>query len=385
MCAELDELHRLKWRGPVFVVDDNFIGNKRRAKELLADVAKWQREHGYPFPFYTEVTLTLADDDSLLQAFREAGFDSVFIGIETPSEESLKETRKFINTKGRVIDKVKKLQSWGFQVSSGFILGFDNDPEDIGDRMIEFIRHLGIPVAMVGLMQALPETDLYDRLKREGRLLSESSGNNTHSFQTNFITKRPMADVSRDYQRILKAVYPSNLSSYFERCKVLRNRWNPPKSRGPVRWSEIRALFSYLALIPFKRYRWSATKFLLQTLFRKPAFFVSAISLSIQGHHFSEITRLAFEAARVERFFSEMRTAFSRRVSQYLNNTAQVSEGILAEYAKSREEILAEARRRMRRLNKDVRQTIRREYEDFIREINEKYQQVYYASRTLNS
>ncbi len=385
MCAELEELYRLKWRGPVFVVDDNFIGDKRRAKEILADVAKWQKRHKYPFPFYTEVTLTLADDDELLHAFREAGFDSVFIGIETPSEESLRETRKHINTKGSVFEKVQKLQHWGMQVSSGFILGFDNDPEDIGDRMIEFIRLLGIPVAMVGLMQALPETDLYDRLKREGRLLSEASGNNTHSFQTNFITKRPMDDVSADYQRILKSVYPSDLSSYFERCAALRNRWNSPKTRGHFRWSDTRAFFYYLATIPFKSYRWSASKYLVQTLLKKPSFFACAVSLAIQGHHFSEITRLAFEAAHIKRFFAETRSAFSQRVTQYVNNTAQSTEVFLTEYSKYREEILAEARRRMKKLNKDVRQTIRREYEDFIREINETYQQIDYGSRTVNS
>lgn len=389
LLKELDELYRLKWRGPVFVVDDNFIGNRRRAKDLLQGIAEWQKEHNYPFQFFTEGTLTVADDDELLAGFQDAGFDMVFIGIETPSAESLAETRKHINTRGCVVQKVEKIQRSGMQVTSGFIVGFDNDPDDIADRMIDFIQELGIPVAMVGLMQALPETDLYDRLCREGRLLRKATGNNTHAFSTNFLTVRPMEKVSADYQKILQAIYPLDLSAYFQRCSNLLRRWKIPKylhHTSTVGWGELRAFFSYLAMIPFKSYRWHASRFLLQTLFQRPRFFVTAISLGIQGHHFREITRSAFEAFHLEDYFAQKRAAFSRLMTQYreslteyCDSKARSREVLLAEYRRLYEETLSEARRKMRKVHKEVRETISVEYEHFARELHEMYQQLVFS------
>lgn len=387
MLRELDELHRLGWHGAIFVVDDNFIGNRKRARELLGEMARWQKEHGYPFQFFTEGTLTLADDEALLEGFRQAGFDMVFIGIETPSNESLKETHKLINTRGSIPEKVARIQSYGVQVTAGFILGFDNDPDDIREAMIKFIQDLGIPVAMVGLMQALPETDLFDRLAREGRLLSQASGNNTHSFATNFITKRPMKAVTEDYKEILRNTYPLSLSTYFERCKVLRERWNPPKHSSKVHLVDLLALVRYLLLVPFKSYRWSAFKFTVGTLFKKPAFFPIAMSLCMQGHHFREITRYAFEAEHVENFLHEKKAAFAKMVSQCIESTANsrtaFMEGyvhhrdeILKEYCQRRNEILKEARRKMNKLQKDARFIIHEEYERFANEIEDMYQKL---------
>ncbi|HPA45231.1 MAG TPA: radical SAM protein [bacterium] len=372
---ELESLYRLNWRGVVFVVDDNFIGNRNRAKELLWAMRDWQISHGYPFLFFTEGTLTIADDDELLQGFRDAGFDMVFVGIETPSEESLRETRKHINNLGSMADKVEKMQRTGLMVTSGFILGFDNDPDNIADLMIEFIQNLGIPVAMVGLMQALPETDLHDRLESEGRLLSKASGNNTHCFQTNFQTRRPMEQVSADYQRILQAIYPSDLKAYFQRCAVLRDRWRLPKKAFRIAWSESRAFLYYMATLLFRPYRRSAIKFLLETLWRKPSFLVDAISLGVQGHHFRQITYSAFEADRLQQYFLEKRVAFSRVLRQYMDGTAQSKEAILAEFRRFRDETLQEARRKVEKLHKDAQATIGSEYERFAMEINDMYQQ----------
>ncbi len=387
MTRELDELYRLKWRGPVFIVDDNFIGNKLRAKDILSALTQWQHDHNYPFQLSTEGTLTIADDQELLDGFHNAGFDMVFVGIETPSEESLMETRKHINIKGSIAQKVEKIQRHGLQVTSGFILGFDNDPKDIKEQMIDFIQELGIPVAMVGLLQALPETDLYDRLKREGRLLSKASGNNTHDFQTNFIPKRPMMDVIRDYQAILQSIYPLNLSAYFKRCVKLREKWTAPKYLDfslRIRWEELRAFISYLVIAPFKSYRWCASKFLISTALRKPSFFVTAVSLGIQGHHFREITRSAFEAFRLADYFSKKREAFSQMMNQYRDSTARSSESLLIEYRRLRDETLAEAKRKYNKLRKDVRETIREEHESFTEEINEMYQQLVFKLTTYS-
>src|SRR5215813_5245595 len=178
MLAEFDALRDLGWRGTVFIVDDNFIGNKKNVRKLLPELAKWQKQNGYPFSLITESSINLADDEQLLECMRDAGFRRVFIGIETPVEESLHEAQKTQN-RGNLVDSVRKIQSYGMEVMAGFIVGFDNDPADIFQRQIDFIRRSEIPLAMVGLLNALPDTQLWKRLEREGRLLGEASGNNT--------------------------------------------------------------------------------------------------------------------------------------------------------------------------------------------------------------
>src|SRR2546423_11741737 len=154
MLSELDALRTTGWRGTVFIVDDNFIGNKRNVKRLLPDLAAWQERNGRPFEFLTEASVNLADDDALLELMRRANFRRVFLGIETPVVESLKEAQKGQNTRGDMLDSVKKIQSYGMEVMAGFIVGFDSDPEDIFERQINFIRESAIPLAMVGLLTA---------------------------------------------------------------------------------------------------------------------------------------------------------------------------------------------------------------------------------------
>jgi len=178
MLTELDELRRAGWRGMVFIVDDNFIGNKRNVRKLLPALTDWSERNGHPFSFITEASVNLAEDDELLKEMNRAGFRRVFLGIETPVEESLKEAQKTQNTRRSLLESVKKIQSFGMEVMAGFIVGFDNDPEDIFERQINFISESAIPMAMVGLLTALPNTQLWRRLEREGRLLSESTGNN---------------------------------------------------------------------------------------------------------------------------------------------------------------------------------------------------------------
>ena len=206
MLAELDALRSVGWRGMVFIVDDNFIGNKRNVKRLLPELAAWQERNGRPFSLLTEASVNLADDDELLALMRRAGFRRVFLGIETPVEESLKEARKTQNTRVDLLDSVKKIQSYGMEVMGGFIVGFDTDPEDIFERQINFIRESAIPLAMVGLLTALPDTQLWRRLKSEGRLLTESSGNNT-SDSLNFVPRMDPARLLEGYQAILRTIY----------------------------------------------------------------------------------------------------------------------------------------------------------------------------------
>ncbi len=215
MLAEFDELLRLGWRGTVFVVDDNFIGNKRNVKRLVPELADWQERNGHPFSLLTEASVNLAEDGELLSGMRRAGFRRVFLGIETPVEESLKEAQKTQNTRRSLLDSVKKIQSYGMEVMGGFIVGFDHDPEDIFDRQINFIRESAIPLAMVGLLTALPDTQLWRRLKREGRLIGESCGNNT-SDSLNFVPKMDPARLVEGYRSILQTIY--NSGEYYERA-----------------------------------------------------------------------------------------------------------------------------------------------------------------------
>jgi radical SAM superfamily enzyme YgiQ (UPF0313 family) len=221
LCAELDALYELGWRGTLFIVDDNFIGNKRNVKKLVPELANWQDRHGRPFNFLTEASLNLADDDALLADMQRAGFHRVFLGIETPVEESLLEAHKTQNTRGDMLESVKKIQSYGMEVMAGFIVGFDNDPEDIFERQIKFIKDSAIPLAMVGLLTALPDTQLWRRLKKEGRLVAESRGNNT-SDSLNFVPKMDPHRLIEGYRSIMRTIY--NPREYYDRAAECLSR-----------------------------------------------------------------------------------------------------------------------------------------------------------------
>src|SRR5437588_12337488 len=239
MLSELDALPATGWRGTVFIVDDNFIGNKKNVRQLLPELAQWQKRNGYPFSLITESSVNLADDEPLLDCMRDAGFRRVFLGIETPVEESLKEAQKSQN-RGNLLDSVKKIQSYGMEVMAGFIVGFDNDPADIFERQIDFIRKSAIPLAMVGLLNALPDTQLWKRLEREGRLLGEASGNNT-TCTFNFKTRMDPAVLIQGYQTIMRTIYSPR--EYYERALDSMRR-TAQESTEPQHYSAISALAS---------------------------------------------------------------------------------------------------------------------------------------------
>jgi radical SAM superfamily enzyme YgiQ (UPF0313 family) len=215
MLAELDALFRLGWRGMVFIVDDNFIGNKRNVKRLLPALADWSERHGRPFSFITEASVNLAEDEELLDGMRRANFRRVFLGIETPVEASLKEAQKGQNMRGNLLDSVRRIQNYGMEVMAGFIVGFDNDPDDIFERQMEFIRESAIPLAMVGLLTALPDTQLWRRLEREGRLLLESTGNNTDG-SLNFVPKMDATRLIEGYKSLMRTIYSPG--EYYQRA-----------------------------------------------------------------------------------------------------------------------------------------------------------------------
>ncbi|MCC8190515.1 MAG: B12-binding domain-containing radical SAM protein [Planctomycetes bacterium] len=374
--AELDELYRLGWRDAVFIVDDNFIGDKARAMTLLDSIHDWQTRHRRPFSFLTEATLSLADDDAMLERMAAVGFTSVFVGIETPCAESLKETRKHINTIGSIADKVAKIQATGIEIMSGFILGFDADPDDIADQLSACIQEMGIPQAMIGLLTALPDTDLHDRLEREGRIRGRTSGNNTHAFALNFQPARPEQAILADYRRILETAYPRDMREYFQRCAVLRDRW--PRRHGPgggqlsVFW-KVRAVANCLRTVLTSEYRRSALRFLAETMWRKPSFFEQAITLCVKGHHFWAITGQAFAAEEMRQFM----TGRLKELTDFLGGHGPAGTAVSAymtdmfrESERYRKRMLRETERKYRQLSRETRRLLADELERFRLELN---------------
>lgn len=288
--AELDALKSIGWRGTVFIVDDNFIGNKRNVKRLLPELVAWQERNGQPFSLLTEASVNLADDEPLLDTMRDAGFRRVFLGIETPVEESLKEAQKSQN-RGNLLDSVKKIQSYGMEVMGGFIVGFDHDPEDIFQRQINFIRESAIPLAMVGLLTALPDTQLWRRLKKEGRLLAESAGNNT-SDSLNFIPTMDPTILVEGYRSVLRTIY--NSREYYNRALECLRRVSGT-SPEPNRYDFLSGFMAFSRIIlklgvvdSDRREFW---RFFRTSLKDHREQFVHSMRLAAMGYHFRKLSQ----------------------------------------------------------------------------------------------
>ena len=292
--AELDQLRAAGWRESVFIVDDNFIGNKARAKELCAELARWRSQSKTNISFITEASLNLADDRDLMQLMKDAGFVSVFLGIETPDASGLIAANKLQNTRRSLLESVAIIQSYGMQVMGGFILGFDTDREDIFERMTDFIQKSGIPIAMVGLLQAMPGTQLFRRLWREGRILHAGAGNNT-SISLNFLPRMDATKLMEGYRSVLKQIYSSD--AYYKRIKLYLSRIQtaPGEKRFEQPWltrNNMRALVtSIVRQGVFGRQRWSYWKFFAAAATRYRHSFGTAMTLAVMGYHFQVMTR----------------------------------------------------------------------------------------------
>lgn len=288
--AELDGLQAAGWRGRVFFVDDNFIGNKRVLKqEILPALIAWQQAGGQ-MTFQTEASINLVDDPELMEMMVAAGFDTVFVGIETPSAEGLEECNKLQNRDRDLLESVQSLHRAGLQVQGGFIVGFDSDTSSIFQRQIDFIQQSGIISAMVGLLQAPHGTRLYERLQQEGRLLHEMSGDNTDG-TTNIIPKMDLEVLKEGYREILQNIYAP--AHYYERVKTFLRDYQPPKIRFSLDLDYLHAFLRSIALLGiWGRERWHYWRLLFWSLFHRPRLFPLAITAAIYGYHFRKIYRV---------------------------------------------------------------------------------------------
>ena len=288
--AELDALLRAGWRGPVFIVDDNFIGNKRNVRQMLPDLVAWSERHRYPFSFMTEASVNLAEDDDLLESMRSAGFRRVFLGIETPIEESLRETQKGQNLHRSLLDSVKNIHSHGMEIMAGFIVGFDNDPEDVFARQIDFIRASKIPLAMVNVLSALPHTQLWRRLQREGRLLSEASGNNSDC-SLNFVPKMNPVRLVEGYKQVMRTIY--NPAEYYSRALdcLKEVAQNSTGTRGSNLRKDIATLSRVILELGLRDpARLEFWRYIHRVLLHHRKKFARAVVLAAMGYHLRKMT-----------------------------------------------------------------------------------------------
>lgn len=284
---ELNALYEQGWKGQIFFVDDNFIGNKRILKtELLPALKRWMQEHKYPFRFNTEASINLSDDQELMNMMAECGFTSVFVGIESPDEKSLEECNKVQNKNRNLLQSIKKIQLAGLQVTAGFIVGFDTDSPTTFRKHVEFIQQSGIVSALVGLLNAPKNTKLHQRLKNENRLINDFSGN-TDSI-INFIPKMNYQDLLHGYKTILQEIY--SIKPYYKRIRKALSDYNPNVHWEIKKFNHILAFLKSIFILGIfmkgRRYYWNLV---FWCLFRHPGVFSTAITYTIYGYHYRKI------------------------------------------------------------------------------------------------
>lgn len=358
---EMNLLYESGYRGSLFIVDDNFIGNKKKARELLEYIITWQKERNYPFNLFTEASINLAQDEPLIDLMVQAGLDTVFIGIETPIPETLTLTQKHQNTKADVLESIKIIQRKGIEVMGGFIVGFDNDPENIFDLQIDYIQKAGIPLAMIGTMVALPNTQLYRRLEKEGRILGETDGNNTHSMELNYIPQMPREALMEGYKRVISTIYePRN---YFDRCITLIKRIpHTANAHGSISRKHIKAFFLSLLRQTFSRYGLDYLHLLASAIIHNPRQFPLAVTLAVKGYHFFKMTGDIMKAEQISAY---MKTSLQRLEEEYestFNSQKRIHPAAIKQLADS---AMKNMRRIYRKLNPELKEYLKDTYYEF--------------------
>jgi len=331
LIGELDALLQLGWRKDVFVVDDNFIGNHKAALELAQELERWQRRNRYPFAFFTEASIDLATRPALLDAMAKANFCRVFIGIESPSAESLKETKKFQNLRRDPLDSIRLIQQHGLWVMGGFIVGFDSDPPDIFGRQIEFVERAAVPWAMAGMLQAPPTTPLYERMKREGRLL-ENNPEPSNFDPPNFRTVLPLHELLEGTKRMLLTLYDPR--RFYERVLDSLERWQlQPEQKAPALsfpylWRVLlKSVWKQGVLSGDRRAYWRYMRRLMLRWGLDPRKRRLRFELALSGHHFIRYARQVAESLEAEsrRAIEFLRPGFVPPSDGQARNLAQIT------------------------------------------------------------
>jgi hypothetical protein len=324
-------------------------------------VIAWQKRNDFPFSFYTEASIDLAQDDELLDSMVAAGFNMVFVGIETPDEETLAYTQKRQNLKSPLLESVEKIQRRGIEVTGGFILGFDTDAPDIFDRQIDFIQQAGIPIAMVGLLNALPNTQLWRRLEAEGRLKHSTTGNNTHTLGMNFEPAMPEGDLIDGYKRVLSELYSP--PRYFQRCITLLRRL-PPQTRSvrSASWIEIKALLLSLRKQGFSSYGLQYWRYLVSSILIRPGLFPDAVALAIKGYHLFAITGEIYAADRFISRVSRAKHLIQRKVDRIMHSRRP---RLAASLERSILRLMSEARKNYGDFNSGIQIYLHKTFADF--------------------
>ena len=382
MLTEFDMLYRLGWQGSLFVVDDNFIGNKRDAMRLLPEVVSYQKERDYPFKLFTEASVNLVEIPEMLDAMSDAGFDMVFLGIESPNEDALLMTKKKQNTNKEedagsyLLRAIRTIQNSGIEVTGGFIIGMDGDKEF--DSHIRFIQEAGVPMAMAGLLTALKETNLYHRLQSEGRLLDESTGNNT-DITLNFVPELPREHLISEYRRVVSTLYDPTLENYFERCLTLIKNLKPVKHSGQkIGKMELMAVARSFKRQLFSKQGPAYLRFLLNVIKDYPSMLDKAIRLAIHGYHFEKMTSQTVAVDNFKQYLTTEINAFEEIVS---DSQSQQTSGPVAKSGVSRigeirlhaQELLARVYAQYEDLHEDFRYNVRDALDAFQKSVFKHY------------
>lgn len=290
LLREMEAIYKQGWRGQVFLVDDNFIGNKREVMKALRRLAAWTEERNHPFTFLTEASVNLADDDELIKLMVDCGFDSVFLGLETPNEESLLECGKQQNCRRNLTDAIRKIQRSGMQVLGGYIVGFDSDDESIFARQIKFIQESGVVTAMVGLLNAAPNTRLWKRLQAENRLLPGVTGDNTDG-TINFIPRMDREVLLEGYRQIVRTIYSPR--KYYQRVSTFLKEYQPRRKKG-LTVREVKGFLKtifFLGILGNGASQWYYWKMMIKAALFYRQSFAEAMTLMVYGHHFRKVAR----------------------------------------------------------------------------------------------
>lgn len=371
--AEFDRLYALGWRDAVFVVDDNFIGNKRDAMRLLPVIAAWQKARNYPFRLFTETSVNLVEIPGMLDAMAEAGFTMTFIGIESPNDAALETTVKKQNTSREetareyLLHAIQTIQAHGIEVTAGFIIGLDQDTEF--QSHIDFIQEAGIPRAMTGLLTALKKTNLYNRLEHEGRLLHESSGNNV-SVELNFVPELDREVLISEYKRVLRELYDPSLKHFFARCLTMFAHLKPRQSPVRMGTMEMRAGLTSIWRQLLSRqqgpaYLW----FLVRVLLRYPHMLPNAVRLAIMGYHFEKVTQQQVAIDDFKQSVASELDTFQRTVSR----CAHAQSTRIGEIGLRTQHLLARVRTQYEGIHEDFRDGVRDTLEIFQQSVFKQY------------